>query len=203
MVIGITGKISSGKSTVGNIFKRWGAHVIDADKVGRAIIKQCLYEEKKHPHVTDYIKQHFGQEIITKDRTLDRKKLALIIFTDSKERKSFNAIIHPLITKEIQKKIIKLQTRFGKQCLIVLEAFEFKRSYLEKLINKIILIKSDSKNIRKRTAKNRKFPPEIFNNILKAQKHRRKFDFIVINNTTREELKKKLEFIFTKIVKTE
>ncbi|HLQ97151.1 MAG TPA: dephospho-CoA kinase [Candidatus Dormibacteraeota bacterium] len=94
LIIGLTGGISSGKSTVSTMFSTLHIPVIDADKVSREVVEpgKSAYHE---------IRRVFGQEIFKEDQTLNRKKLGAIIFADEEKRKQLNAIVHPAVRKEM------------------------------------------------------------------------------------------------------
>lgn len=97
-IVGITGGIATGKSTVTNILLDCGYKVIDADKVARAVV------EKGNKAYYDII-ENFGTGVLNEDGDIDRKKLGDIIFNDKKQRHILNCIVHPRITESIQKKI--------------------------------------------------------------------------------------------------
>ena len=96
--IGLTGGIGSGKSTVSQILAGLGAWVIDADKVGHEIY---LPGKAAWQQVTTT----FGPDILAADQTIDRKKLGAIVFGSDEARKKLNAIVHPLMFKEIERRI--------------------------------------------------------------------------------------------------
>ncbi|MBU5675632.1 dephospho-CoA kinase [Alkaliphilus sp. MSJ-5] len=93
-VIGLTGGIASGKSTVSNILRGLGAIIIDADEVARKIVGQ------DRPALAE-IERSFGKEVIFEDGNLNRKKLGTIVFNDQSLLKKLNEITHPYIIKEI------------------------------------------------------------------------------------------------------
>jgi len=97
-VIGLTGGIASGKSTVSSLLKSLGAAIIDADEISREIVqpgKPALEE----------IKAYFGEEYLFKDGTLNRKKLGDYVFRNGEALKQLNRITHPLIIEEIKRRI--------------------------------------------------------------------------------------------------
>jgi dephospho-CoA kinase len=97
-VIGLAGGIASGKSTVGEILRRKGALVIDADAVAHEIV------EPGRPALAE-IRDRFGDEVITADGWLDRAALGRIVFDDLQARNDLNDIMHPRIYEEIQRRI--------------------------------------------------------------------------------------------------
>lgn len=90
-LFGLTGGIASGKSTVGARFRARGLPVIDADALAREVV------EKGTPGLAEIV-QTFGAEVLFEDGTLDRKKLAAVVFGDDAKRRALNAIVHPKIT---------------------------------------------------------------------------------------------------------
>lgn len=97
-VIGLAGGIASGKSTVGELLRRKGALVIDADAVAHEIV------EPGRPALAE-IRDRFGDGVITTDGWLDRAALGRIVFDDHQARNDLNDIMHPRIYEEIQRRI--------------------------------------------------------------------------------------------------
>lgn len=97
-LIGLTGGIATGKSTVSNMLIDKGYAVIDSDKIAREVV-----EPQKPAY--NKIAEEFGQDIINKDRTIDRKALGMLIFNDDQARKKLNSIVHPHILDETLKAI--------------------------------------------------------------------------------------------------
>ena len=88
MIIGLTGGICTGKSTVGRIFEEFGAHVIDADELAHGVIV-------KGSRVHDEIARIFGPSVVLTDGEIDRNKLGAIVFSNSGLRKRLEALVHP------------------------------------------------------------------------------------------------------------
>lgn len=94
IIIGITGGIATGKSTLSRILNEYGFIVIDSDKIAREVVR-------KGSKGLEMIVHYFGEDILRKDGTLDRKKLGNLIFRDSEKRTILNQILHPLIAEKI------------------------------------------------------------------------------------------------------
>lgn len=94
LIVGLTGSIGTGKSTIANRFKELDIPVVDADLIARQVVEpgEAAYEQ---------IVETFGEGILQLDKTLDRKALGAIVFQDDTKRKELNAIIHPAIRKEL------------------------------------------------------------------------------------------------------
>ena len=113
-MIGLTGGIGSGKSTVAGFIKEKGIKVIDADQVAREIV------EPGKPALRE-INEEFGPNILKEDGTLNRKKLGGIIFSDKDARQRLNKITHPRIRKRMFEKVDEKRKDQGGKGLIVLE----------------------------------------------------------------------------------
>lgn len=91
-LFGLTGGIASGKSAVAARLRERGVPVIDADRLAREAVGPGTA-------ALGAIVAHFGQEVLSADGTLDRKRLAATVFGDEEKRKALNAIVHPQVTK--------------------------------------------------------------------------------------------------------
>ena len=98
IVIGLTGGISTGKSTVTKIIIENGFKVIDADKIAREVV------EIGKPAYEDIVRV-FGEEILDKNLNIDRKKLGSIIFSNKEYRMKLNAIVHPRVFQTMREKL--------------------------------------------------------------------------------------------------
>jgi len=98
VIIGLTGGIGTGKSVVGSMLAELGAHVIDTDKVGHRVYAPGSEGWRQ-------LVAAFGESIVAPDGTIDRKRLGAIVFDDPERRRRLNAIVHPLIFREITREI--------------------------------------------------------------------------------------------------
>jgi len=98
LLVGLTGGIGSGKSTVAGLLARRGAVVVDADALAREVV------EPGKP-AFDAIVERFGAEVVAEDGTLDRSALAAIVFEDEEARKDLEAITHPAIGEEFTERV--------------------------------------------------------------------------------------------------
>ena len=130
MIIGITGSIACGKSTVSNYLKSKGYAVIDADKIGHEALDD------------DYVKEKlilaFGNEIL-EDNKINRQKLGELVFGNSSNLNVLNSIIHPEIRKKILEKIDKNN---DKELIFIDVALLFEAKF-DDLVDKIIVVYVD------------------------------------------------------------
>lgn len=94
-IVGLTGGIASGKSTISNFFKEQGIPVIDADRIAHKVMRAG------EPAVEE-IRQAFGDQVIQEDGEIDRDKLGAIVFDSDEKRDTLNRIVHGEIRKRIK-----------------------------------------------------------------------------------------------------
>lgn len=107
--VGLTGGIGSGKSTVANIFSELGICVIDTDLIAHQIMSS------DGPAYQPVIEQ-FGSEILNKDHSINRKKLASIVFNSAQEKQKLESILHPLIWLIVEQQVQQCHTPY---CIVV------------------------------------------------------------------------------------
>jgi dephospho-CoA kinase len=112
--VGLTGGIGSGKSVVAKKLLDLGAYIIDADKISRAVMRPETDCWKKIVAV-------FGKEILQSDSTIDRKKLASIVYDDPSKRKTLNHIVHPAIKQKIEEELETISTE-SPDAVVIIEA---------------------------------------------------------------------------------
>ncbi|MCZ6844131.1 MAG: dephospho-CoA kinase [SAR324 cluster bacterium] len=115
LVVGLTGGIASGKSSVSRLLAEKGAHVIDADSVGHRVIAP---DGEAHAEVV----AAFGEGILAGDGTIDRRKLGALVFAGKAQLERLNAISHPRMAALMGREIEALRARAQAPPLIVLDA---------------------------------------------------------------------------------
>jgi dephospho-CoA kinase len=130
-VVGLTGGIATGKSTVSNLLRARGVPLIDADLIARQVV------EPGTPAL-DKIKGHFGDGVIQPDGTLDRKKLGTIIFNDEEKRRKLNGIVHPAVRWAMLWQVLGYWIRGNKYC--VLDVPLLIEGPLWKMVGKVVVV---------------------------------------------------------------
>ena len=166
MIIGITGTFGSGKTTVANMFRKYGFKVINVDKLYRGIYN-------KNDSLKKQIKKEFG--------TTNRTQLKKIVFNNSNKLKKLNKLTHPIIIDIIKKQIKKIKNR-----KIIIDVPLLFESKVQAMFDKIIVVQCSKKEQIKRILKKKKYSKKEINSIIKSQmslnekiKHA---DFVVDNN---------------------
>ncbi len=187
IVLGLTGSFGSGKSTVAGILKSFGACIIDADKLAHGCITpgSPAYEKIIHS---------FGSGILKKKRIIDRKKLAGIVFNNINLLIRLNNIIHPQVIR-----IIKAKINSSKSRVIVLDAPLLIEAGLEKLVDKLVVVKINRDEQVKRIRNKMSLAKSDILKRIKSQvplsQKLRLADFIIDNNGTIQETRKQVEQI--------
>jgi dephospho-CoA kinase len=132
LLVGLTGGIASGKTVVSNNLRDLGAHVIDADDISRAVMVPETKCWKK-------LVENFGDTILKKDSSIDRKILASLIFDDPQKRKCLNDIVHPEITKRINQKVALINAEHS-DAIVIIEAALLVETGAYKKYEKLIVV---------------------------------------------------------------
>ena len=179
--IGLTGGISSGKSTVAKYFAKLNIPIIDADKIAHELLE---------PNTTTYKKviAHFGTKFLTAKKTLDRSKLRQLVFHDKKERLWLEKLTHPRIRSEMTKRITSLKAPY---CIMAIPLlFETKAS---PKIDRILVVDCPKKTQIDRTHKRNNYAINQIKAIIATQINRRErlmqADDIIHNTGTIADLK--------------
>ncbi|MDD5449953.1 MAG: dephospho-CoA kinase [Candidatus Omnitrophica bacterium] len=193
-IIGVTGSFGTGKTTVSCMFKRLGAVVFDADRFAH----EALLERG----IRNKLVWQFGRRILKADGGIDRRKLGKVVFTDNVALKKLCAAVHPYVIKKIKKGIQRLK-RANKKATIVLDVPLLIETGMTKLVDKLIVVKTDKRTEIKRcvqaTALSRK---EILARI-RAQmpigEKIRKSDFVIDNSGTKQKTKREVKKVWQEI----
>ncbi|NSL51520.1 dephospho-CoA kinase [Calidifontibacillus erzurumensis] len=192
-IIGLTGGIASGKSTVAKMLKNYGIPIIDADVIAREVVE--VGEEAYYKIV-----EAFGKDILHEDGTIHREKLGAIVFNDEEQRKKLNSIVHPAVRtrmNELKQKYIE-----GGEKTIVLDIPLLFESKLTHLVDKIILVYVDYDVQVKRLMERNHFTREQAEARIKAQMPLKDkislADAVLYNNGTISETEKQLAEVLKK-----
>ncbi|CAH1560625.1 dephospho-CoA kinase [Vibrio owensii] len=174
-VIGLTGGIASGKTTVANLFKQqFKIDIVDADIVAREVV------EPGTPGLNAII-EHFGADIVRDDQTLDRAKLREKIFSNPEEKAWLNGLLHPMIREKMVEDLEQVTSDYA--LLVVPLLVENK---LDSLCDRVLVVDVDPQTQISRTVKRDNVSEEQANAILASQASREQrlalADDVVKNN---------------------
>jgi dephospho-CoA kinase len=195
ILLGITGGIASGKSTVARMLGQLGARLIDFDVLSRVVV------ETGKPAWKD-ITACFGEEVLQQDKTLNRKKLAEIVFSNAEKRKKLEAIIHPRIYEEFRRGVKEYSARGGNIIIQVVVPLLFEAK-LQYLFHKILLVYTPQEMQMERLMRRDRVSREMARNMLGSQlpieEKRGDADFVIDNSGSLEETKRQVEEVWEKL----
>lgn len=189
-IIGLTGGIASGKSTVSQMLKEKGFAIVDADVAARAVV------EPGQQALTQII-ETFGKAILQEDGSLDRLKLGARIFNNEAERKKLNSIVHPAVRQfMLAKKEAAIEA--GKQTIIMDIPLLFE-SQLTWMVEKVIVVYVNEDTQLHRLMARNDFDEATAKSRIASQlslsDKAAQADVVINNNGTMEETKEQLEHI--------
>ncbi|NCC81762.1 MAG: dephospho-CoA kinase [Clostridia bacterium] len=193
-VIGLTGGIASGKSTITNYIESKGIPVIDGDRVSREVVLPGSEALMK-------IEEEFGKEYILSDGTLDRKKMGNHVFNNPAERKKLEGILHPIIRNEFIKKINEYKKN-PEIKIVLLDAALLIESKMTDLTDSLWLVYADKEVQIKRVMARDNVSEDVALSIINSQmllSDKKKYaDEIIDNNKSFLEVYEKVDNLLKK-----
>lgn len=184
-IVGLTGGIGSGKSAASEIFESLGVSVVDADVVAREVV------EPGQPALTSIV-EHFGREILTAAKTLDRAKLRQRIFDNNNEKKWLEGLLHPIIREEIKRQLHACKSAYA--ILVSPLLFETNQHLL---VNRTLLIDVPEEIQLNRASSRDQNSIEQIQKIIDSQLprdiKRQRADDIILNDSSLKDLRNKIE----------
>lgn len=179
-ILGLTGGIASGKTTVSNYFKKLTIDVIDADKIAHRIMRAG------QPVVKE-IAAHFGEEVLLENGEINRERLGKIIFSSDSKREQLNDIVQGKIRKKIEEKRNEL---LDKEIIVLDIPLLYEKNY-EDLVDQVMVVYVDPEVQKKRLMdRDPQLKEEDALNRIHSQmpleEKARKTDLVINNNGTRE-----------------
>ncbi len=196
LMVGLTGGIVSGKSTVSEMFRQLGAQVIDADQIAHTIVSPG---EKAWHSIVEY----FGKEILIKNQQINRKKLAKIVFADKKKLEMLNSITHPEIMAVINRRICQLKSNYNQDLICIIDAPLLFEANLADRMDKIIVVFISQEEQTKRLLLRDNFTEEEALRRIQSQipltSKLSWADYVIDNSFSREQTKKQVEQVWEKL----
>jgi dephospho-CoA kinase len=149
-VVGLVGGIGSGKSAVAAAFARRGAYVVTADDLGHQALRQ--------PEVRDFIARRWPA-VIDADGSVNRRRLAPIVFADADERRLLEGLVHPWICRRIEQEVAQAQKDPAIR-LIVLDAAVMLEAGWDGVCDRLVYIDAPEEERHRRVASARGWSPE-------------------------------------------
>lgn len=190
-VIGLTGGIGSGKTSATNYFAELGIDIIDTDEIAKSLTQP-------NGAAIGAIRDAFGDQLITADGALDRRKMRDLVFSDNAIKQRLEAILHPLIHKEAIHRIKEAKSPY----LIIVVPLLFETTDYHQMIQRILVIDCDEKKQMSRTMARSKLNEQEVRAIMATQvsrQHRlQKADDVISNNDGLDHLYKQISCLHQK-----
>jgi dephospho-CoA kinase len=192
--IALTGGPGSGKSTVARMFRDLGAEIIDADQVAHEVVA------KGRP-AWEELRRAFGPEYFQEDGTLNRAKMAELVFGDPEARRKLNAMVHPRVTQEIARRLQELAAQGVR--LVLVEVPLLYEVGLEKNYDLVIVVDAgEDEQIERLTARDGRPRGEALG-IVQAQwpldAKKARADFVVNNRNSLEHTRKQVKKLWQRL----
>lgn len=191
MIVGLTGGIASGKSTVSNLFRKYGIEIVDADKVAKEV------SEKKES--IEKISNIFGKDILDSDGKIVREKLREKAFKNRELLQELNKIIHPQVMEYFKRK----KEENSKDEILIFDIPLLYEVKMEYLCDKIIVVGVDvQKQIRRvvaRDGSSEELAKKIIFNQMPLDEKIKKADIVIMNDGTLDELEAKVMKIYREL----
>jgi dephospho-CoA kinase len=196
-VIGLTGGIGSGKSTAARLLGEFGAEVIDADQVGHRIY---LPETPAWREIVEA----FGEEVLAADRSIDRRKLGPIVFSDVQALQTLNRITHGKIYAYLQGQIDYMRQHIPDRLVVVVEAAILLEAGWHALVDQLWVVAATEEVVIARLQASKRFTAEQVRARINAQLSNdariAQADRVIWNNGSLQELRLAMEAAWHELV---
>lgn len=182
-IIGLTGGIASGKSTVSSALRELGANIIDADAVAHAVV------EPGKPAWEDIV-EHFGMDVLNPDQTINREKLGDIVFNDLQRLQELNQITHPRVMEQFKLMLQAIKNR-DPEAVVFMEVPLLYETHMERICDEVWVVWVDEETQVERLMKRDRLSRSDAMKRIEAQmsldEKARRADFVIDNRLSVEE----------------
>jgi len=197
LIVGLTGGVASGKTTVSRVLKEEGAYIIDADQMARELVRPLTPAWKK-------LVKAFGKDILREDGSIHRKKLADKVYADLGQRKLLNQILHPRIRKEMERRAKEIGQK-DPEAVVVIDAPLLVELGDHRKMDKLVVVTSTRTQQIERLKERDGISPEqalrIFSSQMTVEDKVKLADFVIRNEGSFQETKKKTREVFQELKK--
>jgi dephospho-CoA kinase len=180
LLVGLTGGIATGKSTVADLLRSLGAVVLDADVLAREVV------EPGQPALAT-IANEFGRDVLRGDGTLDRKRLAAVVFAQPDRRQRLEAITHPAIRDRFHARLADLEAQ-GYEGIVVWDAPVMIESGGHRAMDRLVVVVTDPATQRRRAVDRDGDPADVerrIDNQMPLDEKAKLADYVIDNSGDR------------------
>jgi len=195
LILGVTGNIASGKSTVARELKKRGADYVDADQLARDVVKVGT-------KTLEALVGEFGREILQSDGSLDRDRLGQMVFADTKVRATLERIVHPEIARRSVELLQNLKMRTDIP-LVVYEAPLLYEVGAESRVDKVLVVRVDPeeqlRRLMVRDGLSEAAAQQRMDAQMVQQEKVKRADYVVDNSGSIEKIRDQIDLLWTRI----
>ena len=195
MVIGITGGMGSGKSSLARLFEKRGAVLIDADRIGHEVIER--------PRIRKALKKAFGESVVDAQGKLNRRELGRRAFVDAKGGDCLNRIVHPPLVKELWRQVERAEGPGLENVVVVDAALIFEWGELHRFDAVVVVHAKEEAQIERVARRHHLSRAEIRQRLvaqMPTAEKKARADFVVENNGSLQELDGKADKLWRQLV---
>ncbi len=197
LILGLTGGVACGKSTVARIFESLGAEVIDADEIAHEVMRPRTVAWKR-------LVGYFGNGILNEDLSINRTELGEIVFASARKRQKLEEVVHPAVIKTIKKKIKEFSIFNFQFSTIVIDAPLLIEVNLTSLIDKLVVVSAWRRTQMRRLKESGLKGSEAEKRIdsqMPLEKKIRLADYVIRNNGSLRETERQVKRVWKDILK--
>lgn len=197
LIVGLTGGVASGKTAVSRVLREEGAYIIDADQIARELVQP-------HKPAWNELVRAFGKEILQEDGSIHRRKLADRVFTDPEQRKVLNQILHPRIKEEMDRRTKEIGQE-DPEAIVVIDAPLLVELGVYRKVDQLIVITSTQmqqmERLKERDGRSPEEALRLFSSQMPVEEKVKLADFVIRNEGSLEETKKRAKEVFKELKK--
>ena len=194
-LLGVTGGVATGKTVVAEMFEGLGARTIDFDVLSRLVVEPGKHAWKE-------IVDHFGEDVLLEDKTLDRRKLAEIVFQDEEKRKKLESLIHPKVGEEFLRRVAEYASEDPNAIVQAVVPLLFEVN-MQSPFDKVLLVyapeETQINRLMKRDGISRDMAVIVLSSQWPIEKKRDHADFIVDNSASLDHTRQQVGEIWEKL----
>ena len=197
IVVGLTGAVAGGKSTVAEVLRREGAAIVDTDEIAREVTAPGSPALKE-------IVEAFGPEVLTEQGTLDRKRLGSLVFEREPARRRLEAITHPRIREQMRRRLADLRRQAQPPAVAVVVIPLLYETGSESEVEVVVAVTAPaSEQVRRLMARDGLSPGEAAARVaaqMPAEEKARRADFVVATSGSVEETVRQAEKLWQRLI---
>jgi dephospho-CoA kinase len=195
LIVGLTGGVASGKSTVSTVLREEGAYLIDADQIARDLVQ---------PHTPAWreLVKAFGENILQKDGSVHRKKLAAIVFSSPEKRSLLNQLLHPRIKEETERRLRAIG-QSDPEAIVVIDAALLIETGAYREVDRLIVVHATEaqqiERLRERGGVEREEALQVVSAQMPLEEKLKVADMVIRTEGSLEETRRKAREVFRKL----